>query len=559
MVQEDKEMMAEVEEAVDMIRAAQHPDGYLNSYYTVRGIKDRWTNLRDMHELYCLGHLFEACVAYETLTGSGRLLEPVMKAVKHVDSMFGSEAGKKRGYPGHEEIETGLLRLYEMTGDALLLKVAEYFIFERGQRDANGETYFDLECKARGGDPYDHMGPEMRGHYQEPRDYGYHQADVPLIEATEVKGHSVRAMYLYTGATHLHRLTGNAQVKTALDRLWRDTVDHKLYITGGVGAMRQWEGFGPAYFLGDAEEGGTCYTETCACFALVVWAQELLRLELRREYAEVMELGLYNGFLGALGQDGASFYYQNPLQTYAGRPKLREKWFEVACCPPNVAKLLGQLGCLIYSCRDNLVAVHLFIASSVTPPGTDVTVSQETGMPWAGDVAIRVEGTTSLAIRIPSWAEADYTCSARGGELKDGYLHIASASDCTVRLRFALAPRRVYAHPRTGKDEVCLMRGPLVYCLEDVDNPGVDVDGVAVAEDAEVAEAEATRIGSVDQVVPLVARGRELDASGWDSLYGAKAWTYKEEVKKLVYVPYFLRANRGGEGAMKVWAKRLPQ
>ncbi|KAK5279257.1 hypothetical protein LTR40_008063 [Exophiala xenobiotica] len=634
MTQHDQAIMDTVEEAVDMIIAAQHPDGYINSYYTVRGLDQRWTNLRDMHELYCLGHLIEACVAYETLThNSNRLLTPVMKAIRHVDSVFGLEPGKKRGYPGHQEIEIGLLRLYELMigpfgssgrGDEsdshLLLKLAKYFIHERGQRDkATGEIYFDHEARSRGGDPYDHMDMDgMRACYQSPRDYGYHQADYPLEEATEAKGHAVRAMYFYTAATDLLRLdnagkgnnnnnNNNQQpLRTALDRLWKDVVRHKIYITGGLGAIRQWEGFGPAYLLHDTEEGGTCYAETCASFALIIWCRQMnllppltptptpapglvdssasasaldfgagsLGLNLNSEYADTMEVALYNGFLGAVGLDGASFYYENPLRTYTHHPKHRSTWFEVACCPPNTAKLLGQLGTLIYSFQPGLVVIHLFIQSEVRVPGTgtgtgtddEVTVSMTTDMPWSGDVTINVTGgTTALAIRIPSWAqgEYEYTCSVGGATVKGGYLFIPSSkvqeTTRSISLKFALTPRKVYANPRTDKDEVCVMRGPLVYCLEDVDNPGIDVDNVAFV-DGPIRLGETKKIGPLERVVPILATGKVLDTDGWeDSLYGPKPWKYKEEERQLVFIPYFLRANRGGNGGMRVWTKRLPQ
>ena len=554
MTHQDEEMLANVEEAVDMIRAAQHPDGYINSYYTVRGIDKRWTNLRDMHEMYCLGHLIEACVAYETLTKGGRLLEPVMKAIRHVDSIFGDEPGKKRGYPGHEEIEIGLLRLYELTGEPLLLKMAKYFILERGQKDENGEIYYDHEARARGGDPYDHMGLEMRACYEHPRDYGYHQADVPIVEATEVKGHSVRAMYYYTAATDLVRLTGNQAVKTALDRLWRNMVDKMIYVTGGLGAIKQWEGFGPEYFLGDAEEGGTCYAETCACFALIIWCQRLLRLHLNVEYSDVMEIGLYNGFLGAVGLDGGSFYYENPLTTHTGHPKDRSTWFEVACCPPNVAKLLGSMGSLIYSYKEDLVAIHLYIESTFTVPNTDVVVTQKTNMPWSGDVEITVQGTTGLALRIPSWAD-EHTASVNG-EVKDGYLYLPPTKDAQIKLTFPLKARKVYANPKTGKDEICIMRGPLVYCIEDVDNDLIDPDNIAIV-NGPVKIAEPTKIGTVDQVIPIIATGKELVDSKWSSLYGSDPWKYKDEERQLIYIPYFLRANRGGNGGMRVWTKRI--
>ena len=550
MTEKDDSLMADVEEAVEMIRGAQHPDGYLNSYYTVTGIEGRWTNLRDLHELYCLGHLVEACVAYETLTKSGKLLETVRKAIQHVDSRFGEEPGKERGYPGHQEIEIGLLRLYELTKEELFFKVAKYFMMERGRRDENGEIYFDHEAHRRGGDPYTNMFFEMKAWYQHPRDYGYHQADVPLVEATELKGHAVRAMYYVTAATDLYRLTGDENIKAAVDRLWRDMVDKKMYVTGGLGAVRQWEGFGPSYFLYDTENEGICYTETCACFAMIIWCQRLLRLGLNSEYGDVMELGLYNGFLGAIGLDGETFYYGNPLRTYTGQPKVRSPWLDCACCPPNVAKLFGLLGTLIYSYTDNLVAIHLYIEGSVTVPGTDIVVSQKTDMPWSGDVEISVKGSTGLALRIPGWANG-YTCSVTGKE-ENGYLRIQPSKDLEVKLKFHMTTRRVYTNPKTNKDEVCILRGPLVYCIEDVDN-NVDVDNVVLTGEP-LSEGKALQIGSVGSVIPIIAKGKEI-INNQSELYRSEPWKYSSEEKTLTYIPFFLRANRGGNGGMRVWSK----
>ena len=546
-------MMANVEEAVSMIRAAQHEDGYINSYYTVRGINRRWENLRDRHELYCLGHLVEACVAYEMLTRSGRLLEPVMKAIRHVDSLFGDAPGKLRGYPGHQEIEIGLLRLHELTRDPLPLKLATYFLLERGRHDEKGLIYFDHEAMAREGDPYDDLGPDMKSWYQHARDYQYHQADCVISQATEVKGHAVRAMYYYTAATDLVRLTGDEDIWIALCRLWRDLVDTKLLITGGIGTIRQWEGFGPQYFLGDTEEDGTCYAETCASFALINWCQRMLRLSLIGEYGDVMEVSLYNAFLGAVGLDGVSFYYQNPLKTMTGCFKERSRWFEVACCPPNVAKLLGQMGSMIYSFHEGLIVVHLFIASTFTVPNTNVVISQTTSMPWSGEVNIQVQGTTRVALRIPDWA-GGFTCSIEGRQ-KNNYLYIPAAKDHHIKLTLPISPRKVYANPKTNKDEVCIMRGPLVYCLEDVDNT-LNVDHLALT-DAPLTEGEPISISSVECVVPVIARARELANSNWSSLYGQQPWRYKEEEVELQFIPYCFRANRGGNGGMRTWMRRF--
>lgn len=543
----DDQMLAHVEEAVDNIRAAQHPDGYINSYYTVRGLKNRWTNLRDMHELYCIGHLIEACVAYETLTKSGRLLEPVLKVVRHIDSIFGAEPGKKRGYPGHEEIEIGLLRLYELTKEPLLQKVAQYFILERGTRDDKDQVYFDYEAWARGNDPKDYDTFEMRPVYRHPRDYAYHQADCKLVDTTELKGHSVRAMYYLTAATDLVRLTGHDGVRSALTRLWRDMVDNKMYITGGLGSVRQWEGFGPAYFLHDTEEGGVCYAETCATFAMIVWCQKLLRLSLNSEYADVMEIGLYNGFLGAVGLDGESFYYENPLRTYTNHLKERSRWFEVACCPPNVAKLLGNLGTFIFSTQDDIVAVHLYIQSSLKVPGTDAVVSIKTNAPWSGEVEITWTGTVALALRIPGWA-GGYTSSVPG-EVKEGYLYLPRATDGKAEIVFNMKPQIFYANTKTGKNEVCIMRGPLVYCIEDVDND-IDVDNVVVST-ATVKDGPPLKI-STDEVIPVIAKGGEFKAKNSSKLYDTQAWERSED-KDLTFIPYYARANRGGKGGMRVW------
>ncbi|KAM0443329.1 hypothetical protein ACHAQK_003692 [Fusarium lateritium] len=559
MKHDDKNMLAIVEDAVDMIRGAQHEDGYINSYYTVKGIEQRWTNLRDNHELYCFGHLMEATVAYEMLTHNGRLLEVAMKVCRHLDSVFGTEPGKKRGYPGHQEIELGLLRLFELNGDPLPLKLARYFIHERGQRDEKGETWFDKEAFARGADPYAHMDTEHKAWFRDPRDYAYQQADEPLAEATEVKGHSVRAMYFYTAATDLVRLSPDTdeeapKLQAALKRLWADMAHKKMYVTGGLGSVTQWEGFGAPYQLPDLESEG-CYAETCASFALINWCNRMLRLDLDSEYADVMELALYNGFLGAVNQDGDAFYYQNVLRTRSGEPKERSKWFGVACCPPNVAKLLGYLGSLVYSFNPSskIVAIHQYIDSAFKVPDSDIVVSQKTNMPWDGHVTLSIQGSASLAIRIPSWAK-DWTCSIKG-QVKKGYLYL-DAKDTEIHLDFVVVLRKVYAHPKTNKDEICLMRGPLVYCFEDVDNISVDIDGIGI-KDGPVSDGSMLSICGLDQVVTGQAQGGQLKRVENESLYSDQAWVYQETEEDLVAIPFFLRANRGGNGAMRVWVPRI--
>lgn len=557
---DDLETRAVVDEAVDMICAAQYPDGYINSYYTVRGIKNRWTNLRDDHELYCMGHLLEAVVAYESLTNNGRLLKVANKVCEHLDSMFGVEDGKKRGYPGHQEIEIGLLRLFEFTRDPLPLKLAKFFIDERGRRDAKDEIYYDHEAYARGADPYDFMASEHKAWYHGCRDYKYQQADEPLVQATEVKGHSVRAMYYYTSATDLVRLLSEndaqgVEIWSALQRLWRDLVDCKLYVTGAIGSDKQSEGFGPRYLLPDLAEEG-CYGETCASFALINWSSRLLQQDLRAEYADVAEVALYNAFLGAMSAEGDAFYYQNALRTKGtGQPKERSKWFGVACCPPNVAKLLGNLGSALcsYDVKQNLIAIHQYIGASVELPECGNEIVIKSSLPWHGKSTVWVKNEAKLALRVPSWAE-DWSCSL-DGNLVNGYLHVNVPPSTTVEINFAVSIRKVYANPLTGKDEVCLMRGPLVYCFEDVDNSGIDLDAVQLL-DQSVREGERLDILNAKGVATITADGRQLTCSKTRGLYVARPWEYEATTRPLTAIPYFLRANRGGSGAMRVWVPR---
>ncbi|KAK1633480.1 hypothetical protein BDP81DRAFT_483102 [Colletotrichum phormii] len=483
----NENMLRVVEETVEMIREAQHPDGYLNSFYT------------------------EANVAYEMLTKIGRLLEVVIKSMHHLDPVFGREEGKKRGYPDHQEIELGLL--------------PKCFILERGTHNDNGETCFHHETFGHGADPYDGLGSEVKGWFHGPPDYAYNQADRPIREQTEIRGHAVRAMYYYTAVADLVRLEATSdpevvECKQVLKRLWRDMVNWKMYVTGAVGVYRQTEGFGEAFVLNDLEMEG-CYGETCASFTLIVWCQRILQIELRSD------------------SDGEAFYYQNVLRNRTGQPKERERWFGVACCPPNVAKLVGSLGSLLYLTRPMILRVS-----------------------WWFIFIIRVEGTTRLALRIPDWMQDQgYTCSLQG-ELEQSYLHITIVLvDTEVRLSPSTTAHQLYAHPRTDKDKVCLRRGPLVYCVEDVDNVGIDIDHIALEDERALKEGLPVSIATTHGVTPLLVTGRKLAYIGVmtgkpNRLHGPKAWEYEVEPLQLTAIPYFLRANRGGNGAMRVWTPR---
>ena len=545
----DAAMSDMVEEAVSMIEQAQHCDGYINSYFTVRGIQDRWTNTRDLHELYCLGHLLEATVAYEKLTRNGRLLKVAMAALEHVDSVFGAEDGKKPGYPGHQEIEIGLLRLYELTHDSLPLKLARYFILQRGRRDERNEIYWDHEARARRADPYDDLGSEHKGWYHGPRDYGYQQADCTLIEATEIKGHAVRALYYYTAAADLVRILPKpddtaVKLEDALTRLWRDMVDKKMYITGGVGSVRQWEGFGPAYSLNDLEVDG-CYSETCAAFALIQWCQRMLRLQLNAEYADVMETSLYNAFLGAVGSEGDAFYYQNVLRTVAGHGKRAEQvvWGGMLSAERcKVARVYG-IPHLLYKSRGEPDCHSPFHRKRSHHAGNEYHSHTK-------DRHAMVRGKLRSRFRVPRHSPSAflvglkdrYLCSTPG-TMKEGYLYIPSVTNCEITLELPMAPRAIYAHPKTGKDELCIARGPLVYCFEDVDNQSMDIDNMLLTE--ELQDGPRKQIGSFRSVISVTAQARRLAVADTSSLYTSTPMDIRERAPRSHCDTLFCTSQQG--------------
>jgi DUF1680 family protein len=266
-----------VDELVEMIRSAQQPDGYLNIHYTVVEPNKRFTNLKDMHELYNCGHLIEAALAHQALYDNDELLNPICLYVDLLCKTFGPDPNQTHGYPGHPEIELALLRLYERTGVDRYLSLARYFITERGNpTGCDGRHYFDVEAQARGADP--NMKPAF---YPEPRSLWYHQAHKPLAEQQTIEGHSVRAMYLLTSVADLVRIEqGHSDLRTATYRLWRNMINQKMYSTGGIGAIKQWEGFGPGYYLPQGTSEGGCYSETCAAIGVMMLAQRLLEVSL---------------------------------------------------------------------------------------------------------------------------------------------------------------------------------------------------------------------------------------------------------------------------------------
>jgi DUF1680 family protein len=532
----------------------------------------RFWNVRDFHELYQLGHLCEAAVAHQLLTGTTELVDVAIKYVNLVASIFGPTK-RLKGYPGHQELEIGLMRLYQLNQNQTCLDLAKFFIFERGQR-YDGKNFFDVEMAARNGDPYDYFSPEFRPHYQHPNDYSYHQAHEPLCDQQTIEGHCVRAMYYLIGIAIYAYETQDTNALVPLRRLFQNTIRQKMYVTGGLGSIERSEGFTPNYWLPDQVEGGCAYSETCASFALIILCHRLLQIELRGEYGDVMERALYNAVLGAVSADGRSFYYENQLTILAETPRERSTWFDVACCPPNVLKLFGLLPQLIWSKSedDETVIIHLHIASGFDTniQGNEVKISQWSNFPWSGEIAIKVyaEKATkfALAIRIPAWAAASYTCSETDGTLRDGYLYFNSRvweGFQDIEMNFPMMPRKIFAHPLTRKDEVAIARGPLIYCAETFDNPGIDLEILGLRRGFDMELSNFVDIANMHNVVLLRTDGMLKDMDFWNKtgdLYtdNEEYAGWKEKVP-VTFLPYFLRNNRGKAAGVRVWLKRISE
>lgn len=551
----DPELEKIADEAIDIVCAAQQEDGYLDTYYIINGKDKIFSNLRDHHELYCFGHLAEGAVAYYEATGKDKLLNATKRFADYIDNYFGPEEEKCKGYPGHEIAEMALVRLYEVTGEKKYLDLSRFFVEERGKRP----YYYDGE---------EHPEKIAKGHENDLR-YFYHQAHVPVREQDEVTGHAVRGVYLYSGMADLARLYNDDSMFEACDRLWDNMVQEKMYITGGIGATHLGEAFSYAYDL----PNDTAYAETCASIGLVFWGRRMLQMKPDSKYADAMEVALYNGILSGMALDGKSFFYVNPLESvpkachfderkFHVKP-IRQKWFGCACCPPNLARLLSSIGAYTYTEKDDTLFVHLYMGSTVKKDvnGTTAEISIQSGYPWNGNVAVKVAGTKekfTMAFRIPGWC-GDYKVEGLGGAdviEKDGYLYVTKAwsEEDVLTFDFPMEVKVVEADWKVREDigKVAVLRGPIVYCIEEVDNGKdlhmvtLDVTSETVVADREVAGAKVKGITMKGfRAVPT-----EAENKGLYHLVGAR----KKEEMDVQMVPYYTWANRG-ENEMQVWTR----
>jgi len=534
----DPALEAKADEWIDKVAAAQLPDGYLDTYFTLRDINQRWTNI-EAHEDYNSGHLIEAAVAYYNVTGKRKLLDVAIRLANHIDTTF--RLGNKKWFSGHEEIELALVKLYRVTNDDRYLKLADWYLQQRGKGGiyTYGKTWFTP---------------------------AYWQDLKPVKDQTEITGHAVRAMYLYTGTADVAALTGDNGYMNAMEKVWEDVVYRNMYITGGIGSAGDNEGFTKDYDLPNED----AYCETCASVGMVLWNQRMCQLTGDSKYIDVLERSLYNGALDGLSLSGDHFFYDNVLASN-GQHQRRE-WFGTACCPANIARLVTSVGNYIYGKSNDGIWVNLFVGSNtnIKVANTDVVVKMETNYPWDGKVKINIDPNEkkdfSVHIRIPDWqkggvvpgdlyknaavSQSVLAFTVNGKALpyreENGYAVIERKWQKGDALHFEykmpITKIAAKSEVKSDIDRTALQRGPLVYCVERADNK----EGVW-----NVTLPSNTNFTTTDYKVldePVIALQTELPSV----MANENGDGVKIEKRKIVAIPYYCWANRGAND-MQVW------
>ncbi|MGN0536328.1 MAG: glycoside hydrolase family 127 protein [Eubacterium sp.] len=521
----DNELESKAKEYIDIICSAQLDNGYLDTLYIINDIDRAFTNLKDCHELYCFGHLAEGAISFYRATGDRKLLDTACRFADLICDTFGES--KIKGYPGHEIAELALFKLHKITGKKEYLKTAEFFINERGKKP----YYFDIES----------------GSHSQGESYHYNQAHKEPRHQSEAVGHAVRGVYLYSAMADIAKETQDNELKSACDSIWKNIVERKLYITGGIGSTVDGEAFSFDYDL----PNDLAYCETCASIGLIFFAQRMSEAEINSQYGDVIERALYNTVLSGMAEDGKAFFYVNPLEVLPeashkdSRKRhikpVRQKWFSCACCPPNLARLLSSLNEYIYAENDNTIFVNQYVGSRLD--SVHCKLNLKSHYLENGNVSIGIDSCKkpfNLALRIPQWCE-NFSISQEY-QIKNGYAFIQINGDCDISIDFEIKPRLVKCSNRVRANvgRVAVMRGPMVYCLEEKDN-GSDLQMLVIDKDTDFKQ---------NGEYILVKGKRELPDS---NLYS----NYKEsEYEKctLKFLPYYRWGNRG-ENEMSVYIR----
>ncbi|MBO5323213.1 MAG: glycoside hydrolase family 127 protein [Oscillospiraceae bacterium] len=510
-----------VEKAIDDLLENQWPDGYMNSYFTVKTEEPRLTN-RDRHELYCAGHLMEAACAYYEATGEDRFLKAVCRYADLIEKVFKIDGSAPFVTGGHPEIELALVRLSQTTGEKRYFDLAKFFLDQRGN-NGKDTTVNDWTKRC------------------------YDQSHMPLVQQRTAEGHAVRAMYIACGMADLALLNDDADYLEAAEAIFQNAVDRRMYITGGLGSAFA----GEAFTVDRDLPSDTAYAETCAALSMIFFARRLLRIRADSRYADAIERVLYNGALSGVSLDGESFFYVNPLelepdfnQTNTAtslkikRPLTqRVKVFSCSCCPPNIFRVIASMSDLLYSTQGDTLYVHQYAQSQA--PG----VTCQTEYPAKGEVKLTVEGYKTVALRIPGWCR-EFTVS-QPYTMDRGYAYVTVPADGELLISFAMPVEFMEADAYVPEiaNKLALMRGPVVYCLEGVDN-GNQLRNVLLDPTQPVAVAESAEFG-----IPI------LKTKGLYKVPGAGLYRRFQNVrqdKELTFIPYYAFANRG-VSEMYVW------
>lgn len=551
----DPELEKTADEVIDLIAEAQQEDGYLDTYFIIKEPDQKWKNLCEGHELYTAGHMMEAAVAYYQGTGKKKFLTVVMKLADLLCNTFGPEEGKNHGYPGHQEVELGLIKLYRVTGVQKYLDLAKHFIDIRGV----GENYFLKEMQKPG---HRSIFPEF-ANYQP----AYSQSDKPVREQEAAEGHAVRAVYMYSAMADLAYEYQDKSLMEACERLWKNIVKKQMYITGGIGSSGILERFTVDYDLPNDYN----YAETCASIGLAMFGIRMANITRDASYVDTVERALYNTVLAGIALDGKSFFYVNPLEVWPDScmertskehvKPIRQKWFGVACCPPNIARTLASLGQYIYSVGEDALYVNLFISNKteVELEAGTVHICMETKFPFEDSCKLRVENVPEngmkLALRIPDYAK-EYRVQINGlpaeYEIEKGYAVFYLKQDTEAEVLFEAPARFIRANPNVRADcgKTAVVKGPLVYCLEEKDN-GKNLAELYLLTDQPIKEEPSPLFGGITE---LTLKGLRMEETFWnqEELYAEHPVVLSEVSLKAIPYAYW---NNRGMGEMAVWVK----
>lgn len=525
----NEKLEAIIDDAVDKIVKNSDENGYFNSYYLVADQDQRFKN-RDCHELYCAGHLMEAACAYYDATGKDKFLKAMCKYADYIEKVFKIDNSAAFATPGHPEVELALVRLYETTGEKRYLDLSKYFIDEHGLGKDDADRTYNFANKL------------------------YNQDEMPLRKRTTAEGHCVRAIYLFCGMADIAEKYGDTELLDACRRVFDDMVEKKMYITGGLGSTHLGEAFSLPYHLPNR----TAYTETCAAIAMALFCKRMQALDINSKYADAAEKVIYNGFLSGVSMDGKGFFYENPLEidlefnnpnpsthTKERFPiTQRKEVFDCSCCPPNVVRFIPSIADLMYNYDNETIYVHQYINSAAEHG--EIKISQETAYPADGLIKIRCTAPQKyIALRIPDWCEnfeinADY-------EIKNGYAYVELSEGKEITLKLDMPVVCIKSNKRVHENagRIAVMRGPLVYCGESVDNCS-DLQTVMIDTSApfELADSEF--------ILPSITAHAYAEKES-EKLYSPIGDDYEKTTLKLI--PYYAFANRG-DSDMVVWFLR---